>query len=151
MNTMPTGEQSRRWLSWKRSQTSLEVIMILALMLGVFIIIIVSNNSVLSLTGSRVDSAQANQALDEVVDAATQAYQQGAGAKTRVLVTIPNSVWNASVDNRTLTLNLYGKAGQAQSFYRVAGFQINGTFPNTSGRHWVDVEAFSSYVNISYG
>jgi uncharacterized protein (UPF0333 family) len=133
-----------------RAQVSLELIIILAFMLGVFLAIIVSNNTVLSTTNARVNADKANTALTAVADAASLVYQQGSGAKSRVYVSIPENLFNSSVYNETLRLDLYAKEQKIQTVYRILDFDVDGRLPNASGTFWITVEAFDTYVNVSY-
>jgi hypothetical protein len=133
-----------------KAQTSIELIVILSLMLSIFIVIVVSNNNMLSTSTSRLNQDKANSALDDISNAANSVYQQGTGAKTRVYVSVPQSAFNSTVFNKTIKLQMYVKGQRIQTVYRLFDFDINGTLPNSSGSYWVDVEAYDSYVNMSY-
>ena len=133
-----------------KAQTSLEIIMILALMLTVFLAIIVSNSGVMSTLSARLNEDKARVALDQMADAATSVYEQGSGAKTRVYVSLPSSVFNSSVANETLVLSVYTSGDNAQDVYRLLGINVSGTIPNASGNYWVNAESFEHYVNMSY-
>ena len=126
------------------------MIVILSIMLGIFLIILVSNNAILSSSGSRLNHERANAALDDVSNAANLVYQQGSGAKMKVYVTVPQNAYDSLVWNKTITLDLHVKDSKTQTLYRVLDFDVNGTFPNASGSYWVTVEAFDDYVNVSW-
>ncbi|MFW5746182.1 MAG: hypothetical protein ACOCWQ_01375 [Nanoarchaeota archaeon] len=134
----------------QHAQTSLEVIVIFALMLGVFLAILISNNTVLFTVDSDLAHQKARLALDEIADGATVAYRQGAGTRVQVYVEMPQSVHASNVSNNSMTLSLYARQGKVQTIYRTLDFNVTGTVPNSSGQFRVTINVNETFVNVSY-
>ena len=133
-----------------KAQTSLEISVLLGAMLIILIIFIAIN---LDMTGLFVTTNSRNRisiALDDIVNTAETVFLQGSGARSRVLISLPANIYNASIENSTITFEIFSRfGGTVVPIYRIIDFNITGELPVTSGNHWVFIESFGRHVNVS--
>ena len=142
-----TFEHVRKLRFQTKSQTAVELIIILAIALVIFISILSINENVTSSVSNRFEVTKAKTSLEDLANAAELVYQQGIGAKTKVYITIPNNVNSVSISGQTLSINMYS-GGNPRDVYRTVDFAVSGNIPTEEGNYWVTVEAMDAYVAI---
>jgi hypothetical protein len=137
----------KKTVTKKRAQAATEFLIILAAALVVLLVILEVSTETLSSAGSEIRHRKAQNAIDEIADAAELVYQQGVGAKTKVYVSFPNTINTVSITDQTIAITFKG-TGQ-DPVYRNVGFSLNGSIPSDEGFYWITVEAKESVVDIS--
>lgn len=133
-----------------KAQTSLEISVILGIMLIIVVIFVTVNMDVSGVFITSASRDKISLALDDVSHAAESVYRQGVGAKSRVFISLPGSVFNSSIENQTLEFQVHSRFGGAPaSIYRIVDFNISGVLPNASGNYWLSVESLEGLVNVS--
>jgi hypothetical protein len=130
-----------------RAQAATELIIILGVALAVFLAIFVSNQQNISNVNTDFEVTKARTALDTIANAAEQVYQQGAGAKTKILVDLPKSMKAYSISNRTITLQLYGPTADI-TLYRALDFSLSGSIYLNEGNQWILIQSAGDSVLI---
>lgn len=118
-------------------------------MLIVFLGIVVANQTVMTTMRFSGDEQRIDQVLTQIATAADRVYIQGSGARMQVPISLPESIGYATVNGVTLEFVMFGNDGVEQVLYRSMRFPVNGTLPQTPGKHWVTVEAMEGYVKVS--
>lgn len=139
-------------MSWgdiiRRAQASVELLVILAVALLIFLAVLSLNEDVLYSTSGEFEQTKAQTALDDIASAAELVYQQGVGSKTRVFVAIPKNVQSTAVGGNLLQMNFY-HGGNLKSVYRSVDFTVSGGLPMEEGDYFLDVESTATSVLIS--
>jgi len=130
-----------------KSQAAVELIVILAIALVIFIAILSVNDDITSSISNKFEVTKAKTSLEDLANAAELVYQQGTGAKTQVYITLPNNVNSVSIAGQILNINMYA-GGNPRDVYRTVDFQVAGNIPTEEGSYLVAVEAFDTYVGI---
>ncbi|MBU0532418.1 hypothetical protein KKB44_02900 [Candidatus Micrarchaeota archaeon] len=128
-----------------RAQTSIEFLLVLAL--AVFIlttVIIIALQQVGGISELKEQHDATNSILD-ISAAAKEVYAQGEGARKQVYIILPSSYEpeNSYIENRTIRLKVRGS-----DYVTVEYFEVHGSFPGTSGAHWVWVISEGNKVRI---
>ena len=136
----------------KKSQTSVEVAVIIGILLIIFAIFLSINIDMQGIFSSRYSQDRIRLALDDISSAADLVYTQGNGSKSEVFISLPSNIINSTISDNTLTFHTYPAAGNADSHqvYRTMDFPVSGTLPNSSGNYIVVVESLGGSVNVSY-
>ncbi|MFP4403560.1 MAG: DUF2341 domain-containing protein [Candidatus Woesearchaeota archaeon] len=129
----------------KRSQGSIEVLVLLAVSLVVLMTIIQTSQKSLNQYESMIDQKKTDSVLNEIVMAANLVYQQGDGAKTKVLIDVPENIENITIKNKTITATFF--SGTAK--YRNFNYNVLGELPTNVGSYYVEIEAQNNVVLIS--
>ena len=132
----------------KKAQTAVEFILMLAIALTVIVSLATMNFSTLSSQNNTERAIKARDAVREIYKASELVYYEGAGAKTKVFITVPSGV-TTKLDNGLIEMNV-SINGITQTVARKHQFNINGTFPDEEGYYWLIVESKGSYVELSY-
>lgn len=133
----------------KRSQSSVEITIIMAIFLIVLGIIISVNLDLSSTYTSKYSRDQINLALDDISNGIDLTYFQGNGSKTVVYITLPSGIKNTSIENQTLLFNIYSGDSVSQ-IYRILDYNITGSLPSSSGKYSMSIESFGGYINVSH-
>lgn len=136
----------------KKSQTSVEIIVILGILLIIFLIIFVVNSDMSSLFSSRFSNDKIKMSLDDIVLSSEMVYSQGRGAKTEIFISLPSNIYSSSIENNTLLYKTYPliDTESYHDIYRIVDFNITGSLPSSSGNYRMQLESFGGYVNVSY-
>jgi len=134
--------------STSQGQVATELLIILAVALGILLITFTVNSDVMQSVGQQHRHQTARTGVNDLGDAAELVYQQGVGSRTTVYLALPNAVASSTVSNKTIKIAL----ADGESIYRNVGFVVNGTLPTAEGKYWVTVQAMEGYVliNASY-
>ena len=132
----------------KRAQSAVEFTVILAvglmILIGVLHIFFQANDSF----SGQFESAKAKAAADAVADSAEMVYNQGAGSKTKIYMTMPANVNYINITDKIVLINFYS-GGKARDVYRSLSFNISGSIPTDEGNLWLYFESKQGYVLIS--
>ena|SRR3989344_1142621 len=133
----------------KRGQNAIETLIILAVIIGIFTMMIVVNQDVVKSYNSKFTVDRTNSALNDITNAAQSVYQQGVGAKTRVTINFPDGVDNITFKNNIIKFRL----GNNNLIQKKFEFNVTGKLVSNEGRRWVNFESSSNtstiFVNIS--
>jgi uncharacterized protein (UPF0333 family) len=132
-----------------KGQASLEISVVLGVMLIIILIFVTVNMDVSGVFLTSASRDKISLALDDIVNSAENVYLQGAGAKSRVFISLPGNIFNSSIQNKTIEFQIYSRFGGEASIYRIVDFNITGVLPNASGNYWVSVESLEGFVNVS--
>lgn len=132
----------------KRSQSAVELIVILAIGLVLLIVVFeVFFDANISFTG-RLEAKKARVAVDSVADAAEMVQQQGVGSRARIYVAIPDNVNRINLTGGLIQMSLYA-GGNLRDVYRTLSFNVSGSIPTDEGNLFLYVESREGYVRIS--
>lgn len=130
----------------KTSQMATEMVVILAGVLIVLLIIVVVNTNIIGSVNTRFRYTKAKVAVNDIGDAAELVYQQGTGSKTKVYISLPNSINTATVSGKTIAINF---KGEEDVVYRNLGFDVTGNLPIDESFYWICVESMEGYVLVN--
>jgi len=135
-----------------KSQVSIEMAVILGITLIVLAIFFVVNSDVQASFNSKYSNDIIKASLNDIAIAGKSVYVQGVGAKTSITITLPSNVHNATITNRTITINTYPVVDTEfyVPIYRIVDYNISGTLPNTPGTYVLQITSLGGYVNVSY-
>lgn len=136
-------------IKFKKSQTAVEFIIILGVLLAILSIMISINFEVLGNFENQVAATKAKDAVTEIFKASKTVYEEGQGAKTKIFINIPRAVYGASVADNIVEVNL-SIEGANISIYRKTYFDVVGTLPTEKGYYWMNVTSMGEYVLIEY-
>ena len=132
----------------KRAQTSVELIAILSMVLGIFLVIYATNVSVMDSFSSVYKTEKMKTSLNEIAAASELVYQQGQGAKTRVYIALPSGINGYTVAGQTINYSI-NMQGENRTFFKNLDFSVQGELPANEGEYWVNVEAITGAVSFS--
>ena len=133
----------------RKSQTSIEVIVLLSIVLVILGLLISSNMHISSMFVSKYSKDQIKLSLDSIKSSADAVYSQGKGAKDSIIITLPSGIKNSSIVNQTLIYEVYS-GDSVNQIYRILDYNISGTLPFEEGQYKLSIESFGGYVNVSY-
>lgn len=137
-------------MMFTKSQSSVEISAIMAVLLIVLGIIVAVNLDVSSMFVSKYSRDQINLALDDISNGIDLVYFQGNNSKTTVYVTLPSGIKNSSIENGTLLFNIHSDGNSYSQIYRILDYNVTGTLPFEKGSYLIAIESFGGYVNVSY-
>jgi len=129
-----------------KAQGGTEMLIILALALGILVAIFATNTDVMSGASTRFRYSKARAAVNDIGDAAKLVYEQGTGSRTKVYISLPNSIDSFTASGETIAINF---KGNDETVYRNVGFEVNGTLPTRESFYWICIEAMEDNVQIS--
>ena len=132
-----------------KSQSALEMLIIIGVLMVVFLIVISINTDLSSTLTASQSHTKLRAALDDVAQEAELVYSQGQGAKSRVFISLPGNIKNSSITDFQLSFNVYNSQGGVSTVARSLAFNVTGTLPNSSGNYWVTVESLGGLVNVT--
>jgi uncharacterized protein (UPF0333 family) len=128
----------------KKGQGGIEYVILFSFTVVFFIIVIYVANEQLSIVGKQQRLEQAKLALKEIADAATDVYQQGAGARKVIEVTFPEGVNSSGVIvNNTIHINFEG----SDLTYQLP-FPISGSIPTSSGSYELTFTSYGASISL---
>ena len=96
---------------------------------------------------SQYELSKAKSTVNDIADAAESVYMQGVGAKTKLFLTIPANIQNATIENRLIKLS-FASDGNTRDVYRATDFDIQGNLTVTEGAYWVYLTSKDDYVEV---
>lgn len=132
-----------------RAQAAVELLMMVAIgMVVVSIVVFFSQQQLTASAGVlRVQVAQA--AVSDLARAADAVYTEGAGARKRLFITLPEGTTSTSVGNKTITLRMRTPTGETDVNAKTAA-EVYGSLPFQPGEYtaWVWISAEENRVRI---
>ncbi len=134
----------------RKSQTSVEFIIVLAFVLIVIASMLAINQRMMTSVEKQIRAEKAKITLANIKDAADRVYSQGVGAQEEVYVNIPRGVRSTSVSERTVLISLESATSEKRDIYHNMDYVVVGSLPENYGQHWITVRAMPGYVLINY-
>lgn len=131
----------------KRGQSSVEILVLLAVGLAVVLAVVVANNNAVSSVSSQLNAERAKSAVNYIANTAELVYRQGTGAKSRIFVSLPSGIESVNISSNAVEL-LMSQEGK-RGVYRTFSFNVSGNISSGEGSYWVAIEAKSNHVSIS--
>lgn len=125
-----------------KAQTSVEMIVLLAVSIIVIGSIIQISTTSMSNYGGMMKRSESESVLNKVSSAADMVYYQGYGAMTKIFVQIPEGLKNISISEKTITLEFL----DGRTAYRNFDFYVAGELPIEAGGYWVQIESHCNMV-----
>ena len=123
-----------------RAQAAFEYMLVVIIALGLVIPVWIYVNSVSTEAASELSLSYAKSTVDRLASTADLIYSQGAAAKVKVSVYIPDGVVGYNMTNNTINLRVrYGDA--VTDVFASSRARVNGTLPTVEGNYWIQVEA----------
>ena len=129
----------------KKSQTSVELIIILAVSMIILLGIIQMSNDSMRSQNLLLETAKTTSFLEQVVSATELVYKQGYGAKTKEFLSMPEGIRNITIQDKTFAVEFHN----GNTRYRTFSFDVTGSLPTQAGNYWIEFEAMSGFVIIS--
>jgi len=128
-----------------KGQSSVELMILLAVALVVLIAIISYSNESIAGINKEKQLKTAENSVNEIVNAANDVYYQGVGARKKVYYEVPSGIDESAsgIENRSVVLNVLNS-----DIYAMAEVQLSGSLPSSEGGHWLWLEAKEGYVSI---
>lgn len=129
----------------KKGQASVEFLVLLAIAVFVLLVAVIISREQISGVTMLKEQSDARNALLELSSAAKEVYAQGEGAKKQVYVVLPTSydAQASSIGNTSMRLNV-----RDTDHVSTHDFEVRGSFPQSSGAHWVWVISEGNQVRI---
>ncbi len=115
----------------KKSQSSVEIMIIFSLLLLVFSILFLSADTVRGSFVASQDQRVARMALDDITSVAQRVYVQGEGAQQTIRVQLPRTTQNITIRDNTFELYVFGQ--DQPSTIRTVQFSVSGSIQAQSG------------------
>ena len=129
-----------------KAQAATEMIIILALALIILLHIFIFNTDMVGSVNKKLRAEKARTFLNDIGDAAELVYQQGAGSKTKLYISLPNSINTSTVSGKTISIVF---KGTNDTIYRNLDFDVNGTLPKDEGFYWIYLKSKEGHVWIN--
>jgi len=123
-----------------KAQAAFEYMVIVIIALGFMIPIWLYVTSVKSNTTQELSLSYAKNTVEKLASTADLIYSQGAPAKVKVNVYIPDGVIGYLLANYTINLVMVYESTVTDVF-AVSRARINGTLPTSEGNYWIQIEA----------
>ncbi len=130
-----------------RSQTAVELLVVLAIGLIVIGIIFVSSYERLAGSQAALQVAEAQAAASDLAKAADTVWLEGAGAKKKVFVDLPEGINDSMVSGNTIRFKVAVPGGLTDVAAKSSAL-LFGSIPLRTGGQWVIVSATESGVRI---
>ena len=129
----------------RKGQTSVELMVILAVGLAVFLAIFAVSSDLNTSLLQQYKIAKSRAVVNDLAAAATVVHQQGVGAKTTLYLSFPADTKNVTFSGKTITLELTS----GRKVYRNVDFAVSGKITASEGERWIAAEAQNSSVAVS--
>jgi hypothetical protein len=128
-----------------RMQTSIEFLVILAALLLAFgVFLMLSQSESIGVTQKKMKT-EAENAVNELSSAAKDVYSQGAGARKRVMITIPfgYEANESFIGKKSIKLHV-----NRNDYVETTEFELYGSLPSSAGRHAIWIISEGEKVKI---
>ncbi len=136
----------------KKSQTSVEYIIVLGMALTVLVIMLTMGQEKYQNFRDEVRVSKVKATLKDISNSVDFVYEQGKGARTRIYVTFPMAAAINLTTNANGTGIIEGTVyvrGTPSSFFQFVDANLTGSLPTTSGGFCIDVECLGEFVNVT--
>lgn len=128
----------------RKGQGGVEYVVLFTFTVAFFLIVVYVANEQLNIINKQQKLEQTKLAVKEIADAATQVYQQGAGARKIVNVVFPEGV---SGDGIIINNSIHVIFEGTDIVYPL-NFPISGSIPTSPGSHDISFVSYGSSVSI---
>ena len=128
----------------RKGQGGVEYIILLSFTVVFFLMVVYVVNDQLSLVNQQQRLEQAKFALSEIGNAATDVYQQGAGAQKVITVTFPQGITGPGV----ITDNTLQVSFEGSDLTYFLPFPISGNIPDSTGSFTLTLVSYGASVAI---
>ncbi len=125
----------------RRGQSSVELLVILAIGIAVLALVISSTQQNLLSSQDEVRFLQAKNSVRDLVQASNEVFSRGPGSRKQVSITIPEGTNSTSVSNRTIRIRVGIKSGLSDAIEQTDAAIVAGSIPTTAGTHLIWVSA----------
>lgn len=132
----------------QKGQAALEYFVMISLALLIAAPLIMEAQGALQEVQDTNREARMQQALDGIEQGVKMTASQGEPSRVSFTVSIPSGVVYSNVTDNYVHYRLQTTTGES-SFFRTFDTAVNGSLPEIQGKYLVEIEAESSYVNIS--
>jgi len=123
-----------------RAQVAFEYMLIVIMALAFLIPLWTYVTKVEAEASGELTLAYAKSSVERLASTADLIYSQGAPAKVKVSIYIPDAVAGYNITNYTINIKvLY--MGTVSDVFAVSRARLNGTLPTTRGSYWMEVQA----------
>jgi uncharacterized protein (UPF0333 family) len=129
---------------YNKGQGAMEYLVLLAFSIIIFSIVAYYASEQVTIVNKQQKLEQAKLAVKEIADAATEVYQQGAGARKIVNVAFPEGV---SGDGIIINNSIHIVFEGSDIVYPLS-FPISGSIPTTAGSHDISFVSYGNSVSI---
>ena len=133
----------------KKSQISVEYMMIIGFVTLITIPLILIYHSFMQDSGDEIRSVQVKQVAQKIVDTAESVYYLGEPSQTTVKLNIPSNVILTNLSNNELVFKIKTRSGTSD-IVQSSSVNISGALPTREGTYTLTIQAKSNYVQISY-
>jgi len=139
----------------KRGQITTEYVIIVGFMLVILLVLWAQTTFTISSTTADLRVAYAKHAVTKIAEAADAVYVQGPPAKFSIYVTMPDNVFNSSVEGHEISISVYTYDGVTDVYEETLG-NVTGCLRHlVPGTHRISVEAVQigsyNWVNVTDG
>jgi hypothetical protein len=132
----------------KRGQSSTEAVIIFSLLLTIFLLILISANTITTSFNEAQNQRLVRTALDDIIQNAQSVYIQGDGASQQIRITLPSSINETLIANYEVVVNISHPLRGIITFKRSSTFSLNGTLPTTEGLQVLTLTSNGTTVTI---
>ena len=133
----------------KRGQYATEYLLVFAFSIVILVpglIFLTNNYNGIKYT---YDTHQAYKAAQKISTTATEVYYSGSGSMTTVLVSLPSTVIDSSVQGKEVSFKIAGLEGSTTDIVTVSKINITGELPKSGGLHSINITSVGDQVLIS--
>ena len=131
----------------RRGQVSLEYMLVVGFMFALLVPLLILYAQTQQDTTDSLSEGQVIRAGNTIRDVAERVYYAGAPSQEKISVTLPQTVTDSRIDNATMIFTLTG--GKGSYDVAITGLApLNGTLPQTPGRHVLIVRAEDGQVRL---
>ncbi len=123
-----------------KAQAAFEYMLVVMIALSFLVPLWTYSMTVKNEASDELKLSYAKSATETLASAADLVYSQGAPAKVRVTVFIPEGVQEANITNQTIMLRVAYTGGNTGVF-SISRARLNGTIPTRRGTYWMEVRA----------
>jgi uncharacterized protein (UPF0333 family) len=123
-----------------KAQAAFEYMLVVIIVLGFLVPLWTYTLSMHNEASDELTLSYAKSAVETLTSAADLVYTQGAPAKVKVSVFVPDGVELANITNRTVILKV-AYTGGTTGILSTSRARLNGTVPTRRGTYWMEVRA----------
>ncbi len=123
-----------------KAQAAFEYMLVVILVMSFLVPLWTYTLSVNNEASDELALSYAKNAVETLTSAADLVYTQGAPAKVKVSVFVPEGVEEYNITNRTIILKVVYSGGSTGVFSESRA-RLNGTIPTSRGTYWMEVRA----------
>ena len=143
-----TRESSPAPAEQRRGQVSMEYMLVVGFMFLLLTPLLILYATTRQDTTDSLSEGQVIRAGNTIRDVAERVYFAGDPSQETVTITLPETLTDARIDNRSMIFTLVGARGNYD--VAITGLApLNGTLPATAGRHVVVLRAVNGTVIIN--